>query len=207
MRYDDDNGMYFVGGILLLRLGEPMFLVSEKVVYPGYGVAIINKLVKRDVAGKTTNFYELKFFDKDMAVLIPEDRIEEAGIRRLSSSNDLKSMFEILNQPFEHQKHEVGVNNWNRRNKKYQLALRSGDLLKISYIYRDLQSISQEKELSFGERTLCSKIESMLIEEISAVKNIGKKEAIQCLKRSVKYASKIDSENGISFEHLKAQEI
>lgn len=168
-----------------------MFLVNEKVVYPGYGVAIINKLVQRSVAGKSTNFYELKFFDKDMAVLIPEDRIEEAGIRRLSTQENLQSMFKILNQPFEYQKHEVGVNNWNRRNKKYQLDLRSGDLFKLSYIYRDLQSISHDKELSFGERTLCSKIESMLIEEISAVKNIGKKEAMQCLKKSVKCARKL----------------
>ena len=171
-----------------------MFLVNEKVVYPGYGVAIINKLVQRSVAGKATNFYELKFFDKDMAVLIPEDRLEEAGIRRLSTKDDLKSMFDILNQPFEYQKHEVGVNNWNRRNKKYQLDLRSGDLFKLSYIYRDLQSISCDKELSFGERTLCSKIETMLIEEISAINNIDKKEAMIHLKRSVKVTRKISQD-------------
>ncbi|MBI2352774.1 hypothetical protein HYV11_00845 [Candidatus Dependentiae bacterium] len=167
-----------------------MFLVNEKVVYPGYGVAVINKLVNRSIAGKATFFYELKFFDKEMTVLVPEKRIEEVGIRRLSSINDLKSMFKILNQPFEQHKHEVGVNNWNRRNKKYQTDLRSGDLFKLSYIYRDLQSISQDKELSFGEKALCTKIESMLIEEISAVKNIGKKEALQCLKKSVKCAKK-----------------
>lgn len=183
-----------------------MFLVDEKVVYPGYGVAIINKLVQRSIAGKITNFYELKFFDKDMSVLIPETRIEEAGIRRLSTQNDLISMFDILNQPFEYQKNEVGVNNWNRRNKKYQLDLRSGDLFKLSYIYRDLQSISHDKELSFGERTLCCKIESMLIEEICAVKNIDKKEAMQHLKVSVKCAQKIFSEDD-SFGDIEVQNL
>jgi len=95
-----------------------MFLVNEKVVYPGYGVAIISKLVKRNIAGKSTSFYELKFFDKDMAVLIPENRIEAVGIRRLSSDADLQHMFQILNEPIEHVKAEIGVNNWNRRNKK-----------------------------------------------------------------------------------------
>lgn len=179
-----------------------MFLVEEKVVYPGYGVAIINKLVQRLIAGKKTNFYELKFFDKDMAVLIPEDRIEAAGIRRLSTQNDLRSMFKILNEPFESQKYEVGINNWNRRNKKYQLDLRSGDLFKLSYIYRDLQSISHEKELSFGERTLCSKIESMIVEEISAVKNIGKQEAVACLKKSIKCARKLSIEEDF-FENVE----
>ena len=184
-----------------------MFLVNEKVVYPGYGVAIINKLVKRLIAGRVTNFFELKFFDKDMAVLIPEDRIEAVGIRRLSTQDDLKSMFKILNQPLCYQKHEVGINNWNRRNKKYQLDLRSGDLFKLSYIYRDLQSIAQDKELSFGERTLCGKIESMLIEEISAVRNIGKKEAMQSLKKSIKGTKKAIDMGELSFGKLEVQSI
>lgn len=159
-----------------------MFLINERVVYPGYGVAIITNLVQRLIAGKQTNFYELRFFNKDMAVLVPEDKIESVGIRRLSSDKDLESMLKILNDPPKQVRQEIGVNNWNRRNKKYQVDLRSGDLFKLSFIYRDLQMIAHDKELSFGERNLCSKIESMLIEEISAVKNIDKKEALFYLK-------------------------
>lgn len=167
-----------------------MFSVNEKVVYPGYGVATISKLVKRLIAGKQTSFYELKFFDKDMAVLIPEDRIEAVGIRRLSTDAELNMMFEVLTTPAKYVKQEVGVNNWNRRNKKYQLDLRSGDLFKLSSIYRDLKSIAVEKELSFGERNLCSKIESMLIEEISMIKQICKQEALDCLKKSCSFVQK-----------------
>ena len=40
-----------------------MFLLHQKVVYPGYGVAVINRLVERVVVGKTTNFFELKFYN------------------------------------------------------------------------------------------------------------------------------------------------
>ena len=108
-----------------------MFLVNDKVVYPGYGVALISKLVQRFVSGKMTSFYELKFFTKDMSVLIPEDRIQAAGIRKLSSDQDLDEMFKILSEPVQKINNEVGLNNWNKRNKKYQLNLRSGDLLKI----------------------------------------------------------------------------
>lgn len=172
-----------------------MFQVNEKVVYPGYGVAIISKLVKRQIAGKSTSFYELKFYDKDMAVLVPENRIEIVGIRRLSSDTDLKDMFKILSKPIEYQKQEVGVNNWNRRNKKYQLDLRSGDLFKLSSIYRDLQTISHDKELSFGERNLHSKIESMLIEEISAVRDIDKREALAYLQKSTICIKKVTHAN------------
>lgn len=161
-----------------------MFLVNEKVVYPGYGVALISKLVKRLISGRPTSFYELKFFNKDMAVLVPEDRIEAVGIRRLSSDEDLELMFKVLSEPIHKGEYEVGFNNWNKRNKKYQLNLRSGDLIKICHIYKDLQWISQTKELSFGERTLKSKIEQLLIEEISVVKDIDKDNALKYLHKS-----------------------
>ena len=159
-------------------------------MYPGYGVAIISKLVQRQIAGKQTNFYELKFFNKDMAVLVPEDKLESVGIRRLSSDTDLECMLKALHNPQKKTRQEIGVNNWNRRNKKYQIDLRSGDLFKLSSIYRDLQLIAYDKDLSFGERNLCSKIESMLIEEISAVKNINPEQAKDYLKKSFIAAKK-----------------
>ncbi len=161
-----------------------MFLVNDKVVYPGYGVALISKLVQRFVSGKMTSFYELKFFNKDMSVLIPEDRIQAAGIRKLSSHQDLEEMFKVLSEPVKKGNYEIGFNNWNKRNKKYQLNLRSGDLLKICYIYKDLEWISKTKELSFGERNLKTKIEQLLIEEISVVKNIDKEKALKILHKS-----------------------
>jgi CarD family transcriptional regulator len=180
-----------------------MFLVNEKVVYPGYGVAFISKLVKRLISGKQTSFYELKFFNKDMAVLVPEDRLEAVGIRRLSSQEDLESMFKVLSEPVARTEYEVGLNNWNRRNKKYQLNLRSGDLIKICQIYKDLQVISQTKELSFGERNLKTKIEQLLIEEISVVKNIDLDRALKFLQKTFLGACKDQDSSKGQFKKIK----
>lgn len=171
-----------------------MFLVNEIVVYPGYGVALISKLVKRLISGKQTSFYELKFFNKDMAVLVPEDRLEVVGIRRLSSSQDLDTMFQVLSEPVQKTEYDLGINNWNKRNKKYQLNLRSGDLIKICHIYKDLLWISQNKELSFGERTLKIKIEQLLIEEIAVVKNVDKEEALFFLSQPFVVAQQLKQE-------------
>ena len=166
-----------------------MFVVNDRVVYPGYGVAFISKLVKRLISGKLTSFYELKFFNKDMAVLIPEDRIEAVGIRRLSSDEDLDTMFSLLAQPLMIEQEQGLKINWNRRNKKYQINLRSGDILKLCSIYKDLESLGQTKELSFGERTLKTKIEEMLIEEISLVRNICTDTALATLQQCCKSGS------------------
>lgn len=147
-----------------------MFLLNEKVVYPGYGVAIINRLVERFVLGKKTNFFELKFYSKDMTVLIPEERLESIGVRKLSNVAELSCMFEDLSRFDVHDIiTEHNASTWNKRNKEYQSKLRSGQLSSIASIYKELHLISLDKELSFGERNLFNQIEFLLIEEILAV--------------------------------------
>ena len=162
-----------------------MFLLNEKVVYPGYGVALISRKVERVVAGAITTFFELKFFTKDMTILVPENRLESVGIRRLSSDQDIQDMMDLL-QGRVSKKVAVtcdsGVVNWNKRNKDYQFKLRSGDIIKISAIYKDLQTVGFDKELSFGERNLLSQIENLLVEEISVVLCLTKEEALQKLR-------------------------
>ncbi len=148
-----------------------MFLLNEKVIYPGYGVATINRLVERLMLGKKTNFFELKFDNKEMTVLIPEDRLESIGIRKLSTLSELTYMFEQLSKFDVHDIiTEHNASTWNKRNKEYQCKLRSGQLIQISAIYKELQLIALDKELSFGERNLFNQIEFLLIEEILAVK-------------------------------------
>ena len=147
-----------------------MFLLNEKVIYPGYGVAVINRLVERLVVNKKTNFFELKFFNKDMTVLIPEDRLESIGVRKLSTEQELTMMFDCLhNFNVCDIIREHNASTWNKRNKEYQSKLRNGQLLGIASIYKELQLIGLDKELSFGERNLFNQIEFLLVEEICAV--------------------------------------
>jgi len=162
-----------------------MFLLNEKVVYPGYGVALINRKVERVVAGAITTFFELKFFTKDMTILVPESRLESVGIRRLSSKENIQEMIDLLNGKSCKKlgSCEAGVINWNKRNKDYQFKLRSGDIFKISALYKDLQKIGFDKELSFGERNLLSQIENLLVEEISVVCDLTKEQALLELRK------------------------
>jgi len=162
-----------------------MFLLNEKVVYPGYGVALISRKVERVVAGVITTFFELKFFIKDMTILVPENRLESVGIRRLSSEQDIECMMNFLSEQICKKipaTCDSGVINWNKRNKDYQFKLRSGDIIKISAIYKDLQNVGFDKELSFGERNLLSQIENLLVEEVSVVLCVTKEQALEKLR-------------------------
>jgi CarD family transcriptional regulator len=160
-----------------------MFSLNEKVVYPGHGVAQINRVIKKLVATQETIFYELTFLNKDVTVLVPTHNAESVGIRPLSSDEHIKDVFKVLTAPARRLNHyEFTASNWNKRNKEYQSKLRTGSLRDLSEIYRDLRYIATQKELSFGEKNLLHQTEALLVEEISLVQQLGQEKTIEHLR-------------------------
>ena len=162
-----------------------MFVLGEKVVYAGHGVANISRLIEKQIGGSITHFFELRFINKDMTILIPTNNLAAVGVRRLSSPENIDAIFKLLSQPAEPLHHELTTSNWNKRNKEYQCRLRTGKLTEIGKIYRDLRHISAQKELSFGEKSLLNQTEALLVEEIAVVGNIGSEKATEQLRAQV----------------------
>lgn len=161
-----------------------MFSLNEEVVYPGHGVAKISRIVEKKVAGSKVIFFELRFLSKDMTILIPVSNSIAAGIRRLSSNENISDIFKLLAQPAKKIEREF---NWNRRQKEYQCKLRSGNIKDIGEIYRDLKYMAAKKELSFGEKNLLQQTEVLLVEEISLVTKVDEEKAIENLRSLFKH--------------------
>jgi len=159
-----------------------MFVLDEKVVYPGHGVAKISRIFEKVISGVVTHFFELKFLNKDMTILVPVDNLEIVGVRRLSSLDNVNDIFKMLAEPFHTVHSEAAPSNWNKRNKEYQGKLRTGNLYDICKIYRDLRHVSLYKELSFGEKALLQQTELLLAQEISLVKRVGEDTTIEQLR-------------------------
>lgn len=159
------------------------FSLNDKVVYPGHGVASICKVFSRSVAEQKITFFELQFQNKDMTIMVPSDKLEEVGVRALSSVSKINIMLATIAEPDEKAKtFEPTATNWNRRKKEYQNKLSTGSLEDISEIYRDLKHISKFKELSFGEKNLLLKTEALLAEEISAANKVDEDKAVERLR-------------------------
>lgn len=160
-----------------------MFSLNQKVVYPGHGVAQVTKIFEKQFGLQKILFFELRFVSTDMTVMVPMAKAFDVGIRLLSSSKSIAQMLETLMTPDRKlESLELTASNWNRRNKDYQNKLRTGSLRDISEIYRDLKYIACYKELSFGEKNLLSKTESLLAEEISASEDLDGNKAIERLR-------------------------
>lgn len=159
-----------------------MFNLNDRVVYSGHGVAKINRIIKKIVGDKVTVFYELKFINKEMTILVPTTSTQ-SNLRALTSKEKIDDLFEFLAQPIKKRlRGEGSLGNWKQRNKEYQSKLRTGDLKHISEIYQELKTIELHKELSFCEKNLLNQTETLLAEEIALVKKFGEEKAIEWLR-------------------------
>jgi CarD family transcriptional regulator len=166
---------------------DPMFSLNEKVVYPGHGVAKISRVVEKKVGGRLTSFFELKFLDTEMTILVPVENLSSVGVRKVSTDEKIQELFKKLSEPV----HSNGAqadcstycgSNWGKRLKRYQGKISTGDPLKICDIYRDLKLLATKKELSFGEKMLLQKIERLLAQEISIATRINEDQALAQLR-------------------------
>ena len=72
------------------------FKVGDKVVYPNQGVGEIREVCCKEIMGWEEEFYMLRILANDSTVMIPVTNVENVGLRRLSSEEQLQSLFRVL---------------------------------------------------------------------------------------------------------------
>lgn len=170
-----------------------MFKINDKVVYPGHGVANVESIAEKTVAGTVVMFLKLKFLFKDMNILVPVYNEDSIGLRYPSSEIIVQETIEELCKKPDKKLESIDFtpSGWNRRHKEYQLKILGGKLLDIAKIYRDLMYISLQKDLSFGERTLLQNIEDLLAQEIQVVKDSTREAVVQEIRSPFKHITEI----------------
>jgi CarD family transcriptional regulator len=138
-----------------------MFDLGDHVVCPGHGVGQVCSIDTKELNGEQKSFYIIKVVTNGMKVMIPVDSKE--GVRALIPSTDISGVFELL----ENQNVKVDVSTWNRRHREYTLKVKTGSLLEISDVLRQLLLLKMTKKLSFGERKMLDQCKELLVKEIS----------------------------------------
>jgi len=158
-----------------------MVHLNDKIVYPGHGVAVVDEIIERNVAGVAIKFIKLNFLFKDMTILVPLYNVESIGIRMPSNPELVDAAMAELSRKPEKKLETLDFtpSGWNKRNKEYQMKIQSGNLLDLVKIYRDLMHIAQMKDLSFGERTLLQSVEELIVQELKIIKDVDRELIVQ----------------------------
>ena len=148
-----------------------MFKIGEMAVYPTQGVGVIEDIESREFSGQTQNFYVLRIVDSDMRIMVPTGNVANVGMRRLIDQKRITSIFDALAEPGDTGK----IASWSRRQREYSDKLKTGDLLEVAGVLRDLYQISTGKELSYGEKKVLEQARKLLVTEVALAE--GEKEA------------------------------
>ena len=146
-----------------------MFKIGDLAVYPAHGVGVIERIENREISGCQENFFVMRILENNMIIMIPSSNTKNVGLRELIDQTEVSKVFSILKN------RDMYVDDnqtWNRRYRDYMDKIKSGSVFEVAEVYRDLSTIKQDKELSFGERKMLDTARSLLVKEISLAKNM-----------------------------------
>ena len=152
------------------------FKVGDKAVYPGHGLGQITSIEIKEILGAKQKFYSILLMNSDMKIMIPENRMKKAGLRNVITRETAEKVLSILRDSSTvHNLIENGKN-WSKRYQEYMKVIKTGNIIKIACVLRELLNIDEKKGLSFYEKQLMLTICRMLFDEMATV---VKKEELQ----------------------------
>ena len=145
-----------------------MFNIGDYAVCPGHGVGQLVDIEERELGTFKKQFYIIKILANGMTVMVPTD--SENGIRNLVTEEEVEEVYQLLND------HDVKVDNstWNRRYRDYCLKIKTGSVVEIAEVLRQLFLLKQKKSLSFGEKKMLEQCRELLAQEFSISNKIDK---------------------------------
>ncbi len=157
-----------------------MFSVGDRIVHPMHGAGVIQKIEEKKILGEVRAYYVLKLPCNDMDVMLPVDSEESVGIRSIVDKSVIDKVLETLKAPS-----SVMDSNWNRRCRSNMELLRTGDILRVAEVVRNLTRVDRVKKLSAGEKKMLGTARQILISEIILVCDLTKEAAVELVESSI----------------------
>ncbi|MFL5918903.1 MAG: CarD family transcriptional regulator [Gaiellaceae bacterium] len=153
-----------------------MYRVGDKVVYPHHGAGTVVKKEKRDVLGEKREYLTIKILHNDMTVNVPSENAEKVGLRKVIGEDMVKVVVKALTGGGTQM-----PKNWNRRFKHNRDKMKTGDILELAEVVRNLSLRDVEKGLSTGEKQMFVKAKKILASELMYAKDMDEEEAAEWL--------------------------
>jgi CarD family transcriptional regulator len=140
-----------------------VFVTGDMAVYPAHGVGVIEAIETQTIGGIDQSFYVMRILDNDMTIMIPTANSENVGLRAIISPDEVQLVLDILME----RDIKINAQTWNRRYRDYMEKIKTGSVFEVAAVLRDLYLLSDDKELSYGERKMMDTAKSLLVKEIS----------------------------------------
>src|SRR5437764_15138310 len=149
------------------RGGSDLYKVGDKVVYPHHGAGTVVKKESREILGQKREYLTIKILHNDMTVNVPSENADQVGLRKVIDGDLVSKVLKALTG-----NGTVMPKNWNRRFKHNRDKMKTGDILELAEVVRNLALRDREKGLSTGEKQMFVKAKKILVSELMYAKDM-----------------------------------
>jgi len=135
--------------------------IGDNVVYPHHGAGKVLKKEQKEVLGESREYLTIKILHNDMTVMVPCENAGKAGLRRVIGEEDVARVLGVLRDAVSEM-----PKNWNRRFKHNREKIKTGDVMELAEVVRNLAIRESEKGLSTGEKQMYTRAKKILASEL-----------------------------------------
>lgn len=147
------------------------FHVGDKVVYPNHGVGVIEQISSRSIGANSEKFYLLHIKASSLKVMVPCHSVATVGLRRVVKNGEVQKVLEYLALT-----ESNGNGDWKDRFRENSERMRTGSLLEVAGVLKNLIALHAAKPLSFREKKMLERARYLLVSELAMARNCEEKE-------------------------------
>jgi CarD family transcriptional regulator len=144
-----------------------MYQINDKIVYPMHGIGVIESIEKKTVLGKKDDYYIITIVNSGMKVMIPVKNADNIGLRGIINKKEISKVLAVLKKT-----NQETEEDWKLRYQKNIEKVKSGSIMKVAEVLRDLYQRGREKDLSIMERKLYENAYQFVTYEIAFAKGV-----------------------------------
>jgi CarD family transcriptional regulator len=149
-----------------MSFADSNFHIGDKVVYPNHGVGVIEQISSRAVGSTVERFYLLNIKASSLKVMVPCQNAGSVGLRRVVKNGEIQKVLDLLSITGN------GTNgDWKDRFKENSERMRTGSLLEVAGVLKNLIALHQAKPLSFREKKMLERARYLLVSELAMARN------------------------------------
>lgn len=170
------------------------FHIGDKVVYPNHGVGIIEQISSRTTGVAIEQFYLLKIKASSLKVMVPFHNAATVGLRRVVRNGEVQKILDFMTEHL-----SPSTADWKDRFKENSERMRTGSLLEVAAVMKNLVLLSQGKSLSFREKKMLERARYLLVSELAMSKNV-EETVVEDLLSEAMAKAKLQFPAAVSFE-------
>ncbi len=148
------------------------YKIGQKVVYPNHGVGLVEKIEDGEIAGVEHTYYHLRLLANDSKVMVPKENLDLVGLRPLCQKSEIKELFKVLADG------DIDTyKDWKGRYKQNLDKMKTGMLLDVAAVLKNLRLVSKKKSLSFREKKMYERAKHFIVIEVTHVQKVAEVDA------------------------------